>query len=169
MIWELQSAFVTFLKGKKKEREWKLSWLKGFYSMYIDVYLIDNLIYFIGSPTCISHTLQVGSCLAQGESSHKHREEHLWEMESSIAINDYRVTSAHMCSRKTSSPALGYSSHLTNRVQDNETHYIKSQTRCCFILSESLTANLAENRYITCITFPEDTEHFSKLHHCTYN
>lgn len=119
-------CYISQGKKKKKEREWELSWLKGFYSMYIDVYLIDNLIYFIGSPTCISHTLQVGSCLAQGESSHKHREEHPWEMESSIAINDYRVTSAHMCSRKTSPPVLGYSSHLTNRVQDNQTHYIKS-------------------------------------------
>lgn len=44
---------------------------------YSDSYLIDNSIYFIGSPTCIRHALQVGSCLSQGEGSNKHREEHL--------------------------------------------------------------------------------------------
>lgn len=46
---------------------------------------------------CISHLLQVGSCLAQGQGYDEHREEHFQETEGSIAINsDYRATSAQL-------------------------------------------------------------------------
>ena len=80
--------FLPALSGAG-ERE-KISLVERFF--YLATYLTDNLIHFIGSSTCISHTLQVGSCLAQGERSDEHREEHLQETEGSTAVNsDYRV------------------------------------------------------------------------------
>lgn len=75
------SGFVTSLEQKRKN----LNLLKRIF--YLDTYLVDNLIYFIGSPTCLSNTLQIGSCLAQGEGSDKHREEHLQEMDGTIMVS----------------------------------------------------------------------------------
>lgn len=81
-------CFCYISQGKKK-RKWKKLSLVERLIFHLDTCLIDNPIYFIGSPTCISHTLQVGSCLAQGEGSDEHREEHLQEMEGSIAPDSY--------------------------------------------------------------------------------
>lgn len=89
-------VFLLHFSRKKKRKGKKLSLVERLI-FHLDTYLIDNPIYFIGSPTCISHTLQVGSCLAQGEGPDEHREEHLQETEGSIAVDsNYSLTSARL-------------------------------------------------------------------------
>lgn len=86
------SVFITSIEKKTEKNR-----LVERFLSYSDTYLIDNLIHFIGSPTRISHTLQVGSRLAQGEGSEEHREEYLQETEGSMRDNsDYRATGAQL-------------------------------------------------------------------------